>query len=735
MKRIFILTAALLTSYLYAEFTLEEPSRHQDRSFAIVIDRESYGKAKIAVDAYRAAIEKDGLACYLMIEKDEQPNAIKAEVMKLYQAEKAFEGIALVGDVPIPMIRDAQHLCSAFKMDSERFKDFQRSSVASDRFYEDFDLTFKFLKQDTLNPLLYYFSLTSEGPQKIDKEIYSGRIKPPVDTEEKYTLLREYLERIARQKQEIHEIKNMLTFAGHGYHSESLASWEWDLLSLREQFPQLYKSGHEIKNFNHASSNHMKKILLTEIQNPALDMALFHAHGAYDTQYLNGYPLPQNMDGYIESAKLFLRSKIQGAARRKKDLVPLKEYYVNNYGVPIEWMDNALADSMLLADSLLSAGLDIYTSDLKDINIQPKFVMFDQCFNGQFFKTDYISGAYLFNGGNTIAAVANSVNVKQDIWADEFLGLLNKGFRVGHWHQTRTFLESHIIGDPTFHFSEVPSDLIKNLRLNKNEKFWLKQLKSEDPVLRGLAVRKLYECQPEKFIDELINLYNGDSSYIVRLQAVKCLSFTRSKAFEDILLQCASDPSEMIRRITAIWMGKIGREDYLPVLTKMMMYDHSERVARQADESLGLIHPVRAISVVQKECSQMPKIAEPEILEERIVSGLKRDKEWLDEIIHLLQADTTDKARKGNLRTLRNYSFHQAVAEVCNFVLDKKTDPDTRIVGVEALGWFTFSKEREYILETCGQLITQKDLSAELREESVKTIKRLKEGSNDPVTP
>ena len=34
-----------------------------------------------------------------------------------------------------------------------------RSSVPSDRFYDDFDLKFDFLKQDSLNPLMFYYKM------------------------------------------------------------------------------------------------------------------------------------------------------------------------------------------------------------------------------------------------------------------------------------------------------------------------------------------------------------------------------------------------------------------------------------------------------------------------------------------------------------------------------------------------------------------------------------------------
>ena len=39
--------------------------------------------------------------------------------MRLYR-ESRLEGAVFIGDIPIPMIRKAQHMTSAFKMDEEK---------------------------------------------------------------------------------------------------------------------------------------------------------------------------------------------------------------------------------------------------------------------------------------------------------------------------------------------------------------------------------------------------------------------------------------------------------------------------------------------------------------------------------------------------------------------------------------------------------------------------------------
>ena len=48
----------------------------------------------------------------------------------------------------------------------------------------------------------------------------------------------------------------------------------------------------------------------------------------------------------------------------------------------------------------------------------------DECFNAAFIYSPYVAGSYIFGAGNVIAAIGNTVNVKQDIWSDELLCLI-----------------------------------------------------------------------------------------------------------------------------------------------------------------------------------------------------------------------------------------------------------------------------------------------------------------------
>jgi len=146
------------------------------RSIAIVIDQATYANCRQSVDSYAKSLSMDGLYPMVVTDKWGIPDSIRSVLHGLY-INQNLEGAVFVGDIPVPMIRDAHHLSTAFKMDPRRPWD--QSSIPSDRFYDDFDLKFFYLKKDSVYPLLHYYSLAFDGPQEISCDIYSARVKAP----------------------------------------------------------------------------------------------------------------------------------------------------------------------------------------------------------------------------------------------------------------------------------------------------------------------------------------------------------------------------------------------------------------------------------------------------------------------------------------------------------------------------------------------------------------------------
>lgn len=60
----------------------------------------------------------EGLPTFIVYNEWNKPEDVKKVIVKLYKKDK-LEGVVFVGDIPIPMLRKAQHMTSAFKMDEK----------------------------------------------------------------------------------------------------------------------------------------------------------------------------------------------------------------------------------------------------------------------------------------------------------------------------------------------------------------------------------------------------------------------------------------------------------------------------------------------------------------------------------------------------------------------------------------------------------------------------------------
>ncbi len=61
----------------------------------------------------------EGLPTFIVYNEWNKPEDVKRKLLlSLYKKDK-LEGVVFVGDIPIPMLRKAQHMTSAFKMDEK----------------------------------------------------------------------------------------------------------------------------------------------------------------------------------------------------------------------------------------------------------------------------------------------------------------------------------------------------------------------------------------------------------------------------------------------------------------------------------------------------------------------------------------------------------------------------------------------------------------------------------------
>lgn len=721
MRVKYILTIAVLLFFSFSVFA-------GGRGFAIVVDPQSFREAKAEIEAYARSIERQGLKVYLVEDIWGVPDSIQMKLKNLYhQKDSPIEGCVFIGDIPVPMILNAQHMTTAFKV-NQTTKNLQRLGVPSDRFYDDFHLKFSFVQKDEKNPLYYYYSLDAESAQVLAPTIYSGRIKPLNDGQmSEYEQLRQYLKKIVRLKNEHNPVDQILYFSGHGYISESPVARIDEKIALLENFPWLKTQKNGIQYMDHKRDDFIKYRLMSEIQRNDLDIAILHHHGAPEKEYLNSYPEPKNAQQELESAQLFMRTKIRSAVEKGTPIDTIKSYYSKNYGVPLSWFDQVMDPKIIEADSILAYNLDLHLEDFDRYHPNARIVILDACFNGSFHLNRYLAGGYLFNSGNTAVVIANSVNALQDKWSDRHVGLLGLGMRAGHLVQHNPYLESHLLGDPTFCFAtpqSLPFDLNAALAGN-NVKVWKKQLQSPYPAVQLMAVEKMAR-QDRLSPEDLLKIFQTNPNYIVRLGCMQELARYGDDHYIRCLDLAVDDSYELVSRMAITRVGKNGDPRLIPTVIRLIIENNTgERIAFNLKNAMTLFDRealLQEFSRQQKECDFY---FDKEKTEKEIEKAIRYNAgRWDKDVENIYSGKGTKKEQLSAIRTLRNNPLHTKVPQLLNFVKTCQ-DEEVQVALLEALGWFNQSYTAPQIAKTMQEIKDNSVYPEKVRKEALKTLNRL----------
>lgn len=729
MKKILICIVVLLTLTPvlgWGQQTIIAPDNKVNSSFAIIIDSASYNACKESVQMYKQLLEKDGLATYILIANWESPEHVKFFLGKYYK-EQNLEGAVFIGDIPIPMIRRAQHMTSAFKMDQTKYP-MRQSSVPSDRFYDDLNLKFDYMWRDTLEHNLYYYNLRGDSPQKINCTIYTGRIKPTKKGVEGYKQINDYLNKLVAERSIENPLDKLCSYTGEGSFSNSLAAWKDESVTLREQIPAAFKNAQDAKFYLFSMYPSMKKTIIEELKREDLDMMLFHEHGMPHRQYLTGLPVAYSDQENLQAAKLSIRYKLRQAKKGHKDITTVKQQMIEQYGMDSSWFAGAFDPDMIAKDSINELKQGIIVEEIPQIAPSPKFVLFDACFNGDFREQNYIAGEYIFAQGKTLVCFANTVNVLQDKSSSDLLGLLACGFRVGEWAKNINILESHIIGDPTFRFAKP--DKFPNVRLNSTEPtYWLAVLDHNlPPDLKVLALQKLFSLHYDGLSKILYNTYMNSNSYILRLQCLYLLAYYNDTYYVEVLKQALKDPYEFIRRKAAYYAGRTGRNDFIPYLVDLYMEDYtSERVAFNVLASLNHLNSNMVKAAFKKKIEASDYIYDKKTFYatiERNVNSREERKNVNWEI--MINPVLGEKERISAITYLRNSPYTQIIDDLLIVLSNEKEPLAVRIAVAETLGWFESSLGKQRIITACHSILQRNaDMDASLKDELHKTANRL----------
>ena len=729
MKKYILLAIATLCLHILQAQTVILPSIKTKTTFAIVVDQKSYDEVKSEIDAYRSSIENEGLGTYLLIDNWKRPESIREQLIKLHKNEKApLEGCVFIGDIPIPMIRDAHHLSSAFKMSPKA--NWQKSSIPSDRYYDDFGLTFDYIKQDSLKPDYHYMTLRADSKQYISPDIYSARIRPlHLKDQNPYQMLRDYLKKTVAEKDKQNTLDQLTMARGHGYNSEDPLAWSGEQMALREQLPQIFKPGNTVKFYDFDMRYPMKPLYLNEIQREGLDIMLFHHHGGPTMQYINGYENGSSINLSIENAKIFLRSKVPSYAKKHGREAAIKEY-AKQYGVPESWCAEAFDEEKIKSDSIVNRNMDIYTEDIRLMAPNARFVLFDACFNGSFHLDDNIVGSYIFNRGKTIVTMGCTVNTIQDKWPDEFLGLLATGMRIGQFTRFTCFLENHLIGDPTFHFinnSELDIDINQALVLQEgNVAFWKKQLNSPMADMQAMALRQLSMANYSGLVDLLKKSYYESNYFVVRLEALRLLTLNHPTEVADVLQTAMNDSYELIRRYAVEYVEKNSNPKLLPAwIESYLLRGHENRHRFRIFSGIDTFDHDTALNELQKQAAKW-SFYDSSYMNE-LSEYLPRQKKGLERDFTLIgNPESTIKQIQSEISRFRNKPITKAIEALLNIVKNENLEEELRVSAAETLGWYNLHYDKATIIKKLNAFQTS---NPKLMNEVTKTIHRL-EGKN-----
>ncbi len=711
----------LLVTFLMV-LSLSAQTYGAERGFAIVTDNGTYTACRVEIERYRDILKSEGLSAVIVSGEWKNPAEIKDVLYRMY-LENGLEGTVFIGNIPIPMIRDAQHFTSAFKMDQELYPRFS-SSVPSDRFYDDFDLKFNYLGQDTAKPLFHYYSLRGDSPQRITCDIYSGRIKPSGAGEEGYNQIKNYFKKLFEERGRENYLDVITSYTGDGSFSNSITAWKEEGHTLREQFPASFKNKNSVKFLLFNMYPYMKDIVSEELRREEMDMMLFHEHGMPHRQYLTGIPLSKGISEYSEAAKALFRT----ALRKEEDNAKretMKQRWMEHYQIDSNWFAGISDLKQIERDSLDDVRMGIVLEDIPVIRPNARVVLFDACYNGDFREDSFIAGEYIFSGGKTLVAIGNSVNVLQDKSACDLMGMLGLGFCAGQWMQNVNILESHIIGDPTFRFK--PTHPVSIDLTSEEPEYWLSVLKLEKEAdLQGLALHKLFNLNYPELDKLLFDTYFKSKFYTVRLQCFHLLQYYGGDKFEKLLESSVNDPYEFIRRKSVFSMGRIGKDKFIPVVASVYLNEYlDERVQFNAMFSFDLLDTQVLENEFRKQLDESNSFYDKDVVWNDFYNRLKSRRSIAAMSNDVTNSSKSLKARLSAVKMLRNNTYHNKVDDLLKVLKDNGEDTKLRIALAEALGWFTLSHKRGEIVSACKSIEETPGIDPLLLNEVTKTRKRL----------
>lgn len=741
----------MVNAFAQTNLKIVKPGIKSETVFAVFVDSESFEACKNEMMEYKNVLESEGLGTYILSAQWNKPEDVKGQIAKLASGKQVLEGMVFVGNIPIVRALKAQHMTTALKKSEFNFPK-EETAVATDRYYDCASLQWNYVGKDSINANHFYYELKGDGAQHLFPNYYSARILVPEELvktvgTDKYELMRRFFKKtVEAHKEQNNQFDQFIYFAGHGYNSDCLTAWRQQSLVFKTYFPQAFNTAKGNKFLNFRQDRVIKYKLFHQLQVPDTDMFFFYEHGAEDTQYINGDFPTRDFPEYIE----WLKREIRTAYKRTKP--EKREAFVKDVCGHFGLSESILSDEEIAryakADSIARKDKDIHLPDLAKLKTTPRFTMFNACYNGSFHVPGYVAGYHIFNDGRTVVTQGNTVNVLQDKWAEQLIGLLSLGARAGFWQKEVATLESHMIGDPTYKFATpecfigdraetlcvedinkvlatkcYDSNFLQGVLEDNNQDNPVKKNNPYAPLFRVMAIKNLVKShlasdrtgsvlgENTPLSDQFLQIFKTDRDMVVRLQALYALSYCGDKNFREAVGLGFDDLYEMIRRQSAHFSGKIGDPVY------------AEKIFETVEKGLE-VQRVQYASETALPClgyfAKEPMNGYP-------VPGFyfnfNRNNYEFDPNY---KTDVSEEGAKSEIRFMRNYPAHYQYKHLLSLLGDSNVDKTTKLYIAEAFGWFNYSMYRKEIVDGLKEILAANpSMDAELKDEIVKTVNRI----------
>ena len=681
MKRFpfLILTVALLlaATHLSAQnVSIEEPVSDNGVKFAIVIDGKTFSNVKDQVYSYRDALSKDGLDAYIISGDWENPDQVREEIRKVYLAnQKNFEGIVLVGDIPVVMVRNAQNMTRRFKMNENQFEK-GRSSVPSDRFYDDLGLEFEFISKSKRvsgadGRELFFYNLKPESRQRLAPDFYSGRIMYPAGIGgDKYKAIGDFLARAAAAHLNPPKMRDMLLSRGALSEGEDPQARSGVVEMLRDQIPFLEEYPQRLftldfsKDYEPVTDN-----LLMSLKNKRFGVFYYRGHGNF---------------GEMQP----------GAAGKGKWKIP--------------------------------------EEDIRNLPVQMNYIILNSCFNGVLHRGKDVAGAFLFSKGNVLAVQAVSINSWQDEWMSRYMGIIYGGARVGEYHRLAPLLERNIIGDPSFHFATCYDYDLKDQTVLKggDEQYW------QDCLVRGVpsqtegsrnnslscvAVNRLQaigKLSSSEIVQRSLKTISPSVSLEYIMQVYEMFGRGYSPEVSEDLLNMfrfgLQSNAEFVVRHTSVIELFYSNPVLCQALIETMNTNIKLRRARCRQftgDALGLMPPQIVDSVLANSplrqnallCSEVKKAME---------AGQKLKK---TELMVLTDTHTETARRVLHAIAVKNWPYPDQIQLYLQMIANSSLNTEIRLHLADGLGYFDYSYKKKEAIDGVRKLLEDPSVEATMR--------------------